>query len=51
MNVSTNVGSYFLNLIRKHFPPHHKFSENFQQKQYESQLELYTKHEIKNQYN
>ena len=25
MNVSTNVGRYFLDLAKKHFPPHHKF--------------------------
>ena len=29
MNVSTNVGRYFLNLDNKHFPPHHKFSKIF----------------------
>ena len=29
MNVATNVGRYFLNLVIKHFPPHHKFSRIF----------------------
>ena len=29
VNVKTKVGDYFLNLIRKHFPPHHKFSKLF----------------------
>ena len=29
MNVTTNVGRYFLNLINKHFPPPHKFSKIF----------------------
>ena len=29
MNVSTNVGRYFLNLVNKHFPPHNKFSKIF----------------------
>ena len=29
MNVATNVGRFFLNLIIKHFPPHHKFSKIF----------------------
>ena len=24
-NVKTNIGKIFLNLIKKHFPPHHKF--------------------------
>ena len=28
-NVKTKVGNYFLNLIRKPFPPHHKFSKLF----------------------
>ena len=27
MNVATNIGRYFLNLVNKHFPPHHKFSK------------------------
>ena len=27
MNVATNVGRYFLNLVNKHFPPHHKLSK------------------------
>ena len=27
--VKTKVGKYFLNLIRKHFPPRHKFSKLF----------------------
>ena len=29
MNVSTNVGHYFLNLVNKHFPPHHKLLKIF----------------------
>ena len=29
MNVATNVGRFFLNLINKHFPLHHKFSKIF----------------------
>ena len=29
MNVATNVGCFSLNLINKHFPPHHKFSKIF----------------------
>ena len=29
MNVSTKVGQYFVNLVNKHFPPHHKFSKFF----------------------
>ena len=29
MNAATNVGRYFLNLVNKHFPPHHKFSKIF----------------------
>ena len=29
MNVATNVGRYFLNVINKHFPPHPKFSKIF----------------------
>ena len=29
MNVATNVGRIFFNLINKHFPPHHKFSKIF----------------------
>ena len=29
MNVATNVGRFFLNLINKHFPPQHKFSKIF----------------------
>ena len=29
MNVSTKVGPYFLNLIKKHFPLHRKFSKIF----------------------
>ena len=29
MKVATNVGRYFLNLVSKHFPPHHKFSKIF----------------------
>ena len=28
-NVKTKVGNYFLDLIRKHFPPGHKFSKEF----------------------
>ena len=27
--VSTNIGRYFLNLIAKHFPPHHKYRKIF----------------------
>ena len=27
--VSTNIGRYFLNLIGKHFPPHHKYRKIF----------------------
>ena len=29
MNVATNLGRYFLNLVNKHFPRHHKFSKTF----------------------
>ena len=29
MNVATNVGRYFLNLLNKHFSPHHKFPKIF----------------------
>ena len=29
VNIKTKVGNYFLNLIRKHFPPSHKFSKLF----------------------
>ena len=29
MNVATNVGYYFSNLVNKHFPPHLKFSKIF----------------------
>ena len=29
MNVATNIGRFFLNLIKKHFPPHHEFSKIF----------------------
>ena len=29
MNVDVNVGRFFLNLINKHFPPHHKCSKIF----------------------
>ena len=29
VNVKTKVGNYFLNLTRKHFLPHHKFSKLF----------------------
>ena len=29
MNVATNVGCFFLNLINKHFPLQHKFSKMF----------------------
>ena len=29
MNISTNVGCYFLNLVCKHSPPHHTFSKIF----------------------
>ena len=29
MNVATNVGCFSVNLINKHFPPHHKFSKIF----------------------
>ena len=32
MNVATNVGRFFLNLINKNFPPHHKFSKIFNRK-------------------
>ena len=28
-NVKTNMGKIFLNLIKKHFPPHHKFRKLF----------------------
>ena len=28
-SVSTNVGKSFLNLVNKHFPPHHKFRKLF----------------------
>ena len=28
-NVKTNIGKIFLNLIKKHFPPHHKFHKLF----------------------
>ena len=28
-NVKTKVGNYFLSLIKKHFPPRHKFSKLF----------------------
>ena len=28
-NVKTNIGKIFLNLIKKHFPPHHKFRKLF----------------------
>ena len=28
-NVKTNIGKKFLNLIKKHFPPHHKFRKLF----------------------
>ena len=27
MNVATNIERFFLNLINKHFPPHHKFQQ------------------------
>ena len=27
MNVSANLGRYFLDLVDKHFPPHHKLSK------------------------
>ena len=29
INVATNLGRYFLSLINKYFPPHHKFSKIF----------------------
>ena len=29
IKVSTSVGCYFLNLVNKHFPPHHKFYKIF----------------------
>ena len=29
VNVKTKIGNYFLNLVRKHFPPRHKFSKLF----------------------
>ena len=29
MNVKTNIGKMFLALVKKHFPPHHKFSKVF----------------------
>ena len=29
MNVKTNIGKAFLSLVKKHFPPHHKFSKMF----------------------
>ena len=29
VNISTNVGCYFLNLVCKHSPPHHTFSKIF----------------------
>ena len=29
INVATNVGHDFLNLVSKHFPPHHKFFKIF----------------------
>ena len=29
VNVKTKVGNYFSNLLRKHFPPRHKFSKLF----------------------
>ena len=28
-SVKTNIGKIFLNLIKKHFPPHHKFHKLF----------------------
>ena len=28
-HVKTNIGKIFLNLIKKHFPPHHKFHKSF----------------------
>ena len=32
MSVSTNLGHYFLNLVNKHFPLHHRFSKIFNPK-------------------
>ena len=29
MNLSRNVGRYFLNLVNRHFPPHNTFSKIF----------------------
>ena len=29
MNIATNVGRYFLNLVNKKFPPHHTFLKIF----------------------
>ena len=29
MNIATNVRCYSLNLVNKHFPPHHQFSKIF----------------------
>ena len=29
MSVATNIRRCFLNLVNKHFPPHHKFSKIF----------------------
>ena len=28
-NVETNIRKIFLNVIKKHFPPHHKFHKSF----------------------
>ena len=38
MNVQTNIGREFLNLVSKHFPKNQPVQQDFQQKQHKSQL-------------
>ena len=42
VNVETNIGKTFLNLIDKHFPKKQQVPQNIQQKQCQSQLQLFT---------
>ena len=45
-NVKTNKGKIFLNLIKKHFPPHHKFHKLFNKKK----LYLHVKYQNHNKF-
>ena len=41
MNVQTNIGREFLNLVSKHFPKKHRYNKIFNKKHRKSKLQLH----------